>query len=413
MYRIFGSICGAAIILFLIVKANNTNESTPTSIPVTKPTPSVSNSNASRNAPQTTPSSSASHNSSQKTSPHNNSAKTPSSTSSASKSTETKPTPAGLNSGSLSLSSTDISIIVGDKYTLRASGAVVDRWETNFPTVASVNQNGEITGQSIGRATIRAVSGGIVKTCNVNVVSFTLAPSSLGLNIGEQKTLSANASVDKWVSDNVKVATVNNSGVVTSVGEGQTNIWAYHGSEVKLCKITVTKGKSGQTQTTAPVSSSGFSLRPESWSAKVGDRFALSAGVAVDKWESENEKIATVSSNGVVTCVGVGRTSIWAHHGSELKRCLVTVSGSTNQQSATSANPSTTISVSSTVKDKKGNAVVGATIIVKGTQNGAVADINGKFSLRVPSDAMIEISCSGHKTQAFKATELPNTITLY
>lgn len=411
LYWIFGVLCVVLILVLLIISASDHTSSnpTPTSIPAARPTSPASNSNTPQKAP-----SSASQNSSQTKSQQNNTVKTPSSSSSSSNSTENKSTPAKSNPSVLSLSSTNVSIIVGDNYTLYASGAKVDRWETSNQAVATINQNGVITAHGEGSTTVRAVSGSYSKQCNVTVREFSITPSSLSLKVGEQKALSANASVDKWESDNVKVATVNSRGVVTSVGEGSTSIWAYHGSKLKACRITVPKDISGQTRASASAPSSSFSLSPESKNANVGDKFTISVTGPVYKWESENEKVAKVSNNGVVTCVGAGSTNIWAHHDTGVKRCFVTVSGSSNQ-SSTSTKPTspTTITVSSTVKDNKGNILVGASVLVKGTANGTMADINGKFSLRVSSDAEIEVSCVKYKTQIFKASEIPSTITLY
>lgn len=43
--------------------------------------------------------------------------------------------------------------------------------------------------------------------------------------------------------------------------------------------------------------------------------------------------------------------------------------------------------------------VIGATILVTGTQNGTVTDIDGKFSLKVPAQGSFEVSFIGYKTQ--------------
>ena len=46
--------------------------------------------------------------------------------------------------------------------------------------------------------------------------------------------------------------------------------------------------------------------------------------------------------------------------------------------------------------------VAGANIIVKGTANGTMTDMDGKFSLEVPEDATLEISYIGYVTQQIK-----------
>jgi TonB-linked SusC/RagA family outer membrane protein len=52
------------------------------------------------------------------------------------------------------------------------------------------------------------------------------------------------------------------------------------------------------------------------------------------------------------------------------------------------------------VVDKKGEAIIGTTVMVKGTQVGGITDINGNFTLQVPLDAKIlSVSFIGFKTQ--------------
>ena len=55
--------------------------------------------------------------------------------------------------------------------------------------------------------------------------------------------------------------------------------------------------------------------------------------------------------------------------------------------------------VSGTVKDSDGLAIVGASIIELGGDNGVVADINGEFSIMVPDGAVLRISCIGYSAQ--------------
>ncbi|MDR1518249.1 MAG: TonB-dependent receptor plug domain-containing protein, partial [Dysgonamonadaceae bacterium] len=56
-------------------------------------------------------------------------------------------------------------------------------------------------------------------------------------------------------------------------------------------------------------------------------------------------------------------------------------------------------SISGTVVDQKGEAVIGANIVEKGTTNGTVTDIDGRFSLSVNNDAILQISYIGYLTQ--------------
>jgi len=55
--------------------------------------------------------------------------------------------------------------------------------------------------------------------------------------------------------------------------------------------------------------------------------------------------------------------------------------------------------VTGTVKDANGEAVIGAAVMVKGTTIGTTADLDGNYSLSVPSDAVLEVSSIGFATQ--------------
>ena len=55
--------------------------------------------------------------------------------------------------------------------------------------------------------------------------------------------------------------------------------------------------------------------------------------------------------------------------------------------------------VGGVVIDAAGIPVVGAFVLEKGTTNGTITDIDGKFSIDVPSDAVIEVSSMGYVTQ--------------
>lgn len=64
-----------------------------------------------------------------------------------------------------------------------------------------------------------------------------------------------------------------------------------------------------------------------------------------------------------------------------------------------------------TVKDEFG-PVIGASVVEKGTSNGVVTDLNGKFSLNVKPGATLIISFVGYKQQEVKADNVPLNIVL-
>lgn len=63
---------------------------------------------------------------------------------------------------------------------------------------------------------------------------------------------------------------------------------------------------------------------------------------------------------------------------------------------------SSTKNISGVVKDETGEPVIGANVVVKGTTNGTVTDMNGQYSLEVPEGGVLQISYIGYNTQEVK-----------
>lgn len=71
-----------------------------------------------------------------------------------------------------------------------------------------------------------------------------------------------------------------------------------------------------------------------------------------------------------------------------LSLCPTTAMASVQQQ---------TIKVTGQVVDHEGEALIGATVKVKGTQNGVITDFDGNFSIDAPSNATLVVSYVGYK----------------
>ena len=65
------------------------------------------------------------------------------------------------------------------------------------------------------------------------------------------------------------------------------------------------------------------------------------------------------------------------------------------ERTTTSINQQKRI-ITGTVVDPNGEAVIGANVVVKGTTNGTITDMDGKFSLDVPEGAMLLVSYIGY-----------------
>lgn len=62
------------------------------------------------------------------------------------------------------------------------------------------------------------------------------------------------------------------------------------------------------------------------------------------------------------------------------------------------------LTVSGTVKDDTGEPVIGASVVEKGTTNGIVTNVEGQFTLSVPSNSTLVVSYIGYKTQEIPVT---------
>src|SRR5690554_3523536 len=56
-------------------------------------------------------------------------------------------------------------------------------------------------------------------------------------------------------------------------------------------------------------------------------------------------------------------------------------------------------SVTGNISDVNGEAVIGASILEKGTTKGTVTDVDGNFALNVSQGAVLQVSYIGYETQ--------------
>ena len=198
-------------------------------------------------------------------------------------------------------------------------------WTSLNNSIATVS-NGVVTGVSPGTTRIKVTTkdGGFTAYSDVTVSASTvpvtgviLNPTSYSMTVGATYSLTATVLPEgatykglTWESFDSSIATVSSTGVVTAVGVGTVDI-----------KVTTNDGgftaKSRITVTAATIPVTGVTVTPSSFSLTVGGTRQLSEDVrpsgATNKgvtWSSNNKNVATVSSTGVVTAVGVGTTKI-------------------------------------------------------------------------------------------------------
>lgn len=69
------------------------------------------------------------------------------------------------------------------------------------------------------------------------------------------------------------------------------------------------------------------------------------------------------------------------------------------------------VALEGTVVDAADFPIIGASILEKGTTNGTITDLDGKFSLAVSSeDAVLQISYVGYVTQEIPVSQALNSV---
>lgn len=70
------------------------------------------------------------------------------------------------------------------------------------------------------------------------------------------------------------------------------------------------------------------------------------------------------------------------------------------------------ISVKGIVKDQIGEPVIGANVLVRGTTNGVITNVNGEFILSASKSDVLVVSFVGYTTQEIPVSEKQMTIVL-
>lgn len=247
---------------------------------------------------------------------------------------------------------------VGDTFTLTAKVLPDDAtnktvtWSSNNTDIATVDENGKVTAVSKGSAVIKVTTQDGLKTgtCQiiveeddipvVEVTGVTLDITTKNIEKGSTYTLIATVMPESatnkkvnWSSSNTDVATVDENGKITAIAVGDATITATteDGAKTATCNITVTEEKEpGDVY----VKVMKISLNTQGETLYIGDTFQLTATITPDNatnqnivWESSDESIATVDSNGKIKAVSKGIVTIIAKNVADnvSESCVITV----------------------------------------------------------------------------------------
>ena len=204
-------------------------------------------------------------------------------------------------------------------------------WESEDPNIAQVDENGVVVGKTPGESTtITATADGKSASCTVQVyggkeptgVEFDLQESDKTMYIGDTSECLVNHvriiprdAINHelyWTSSNPNVIIVDDEGYLTARSEGEATITActYNGVKSEGIKFRVL-GPPAKIEIT----------KSESW-LKAGEKSTFKAvvkdsggGVLNDcnvEWESGNQYLASVNSEGQVTAKAPGGVYIFA-----------------------------------------------------------------------------------------------------
>ena len=230
---------------------------------------------------------------------------------------------------SVSIDKSEATLSGGKTLTLKATVTTNDgdkyndvEWTSGDTNIATVDQNGVVTGKYPGKVVIKATAlDGTYQgaTCIVTVtqgVTGVELPATEGVNVGDKITLVPTIlpeyATDKsvvWSSADETIATVDKNGVVTGKSVGTVSIYctSVDGGFKAECKVSV------------GISAQSVMLNKNTMTIQAGYNYQLQATVypenATNKkvtWSSSNEKVARVNENGFVSAVAGGTCVITA-----------------------------------------------------------------------------------------------------
>ena len=165
-----------------------------------------------------------------------------------------------------------------------------------------------------------------------------------------------------WTSSNESVATVDQSGLVTAVGNGKAliTVTTEDGEKTEQCEVTVE-----EKSIDVPVAVTGVTLdRTEAALSAIGQTLKLTAEVAPSDaankavtWSSSNPSVAQVDQNGLVTAKGNGTAiiTVTTRDAGKTASCRITVQEAYGSVTITKPGRVTGVQVS---KNKKNTLTV-------------------------------------------------------
>lgn len=216
-------------------------------------------------------------------------------------------------------------------------------WESSDETIATVSDYGVISARRGGSCTITGTCGDksitVYVTCDFTVpdtildmnyedVTMSYEGQTLELKIDYELTEEQIAAT-VWESSDEAVATVDDQGVVTAVADGTAIITAsildYTASCIVRCvRVTGNQGVNNPNSEYA-INYSDVTLDRKGEYFQLSLKSVLGNEVPEFTWSSDDTKVATVDSKGIVTAVADGTCKITTTVGGDSFQCIVRV----------------------------------------------------------------------------------------
>lgn len=215
-------------------------------------------------------------------------------------------------------------------------------WTVENASVIEYSDLGEgsitVTGRQVGTSKViaRSDDGGYIASCEISVGKgverIVLEPAELQLKKGDSQTLTASifpadatCQTLHWGTSDSKVASVDEDGKVTAVGNGSATVFvsSSDGGHTAYCNVYV-----GTPLGSLSLDPGEYTLESIGSSFKIAPVFYPEDATDTEvSWTSADPKIASVSSDGTVTAIGPGTTAITAAAagGAITSKCVVTV----------------------------------------------------------------------------------------
>ena len=348
----------------------------------------------------------------------------------------------------VALSFTELSLKVGERGELPTATVTPNNasdksisWASDNETVAKI-EDGRVVGVSSGTTQLIASSAN-GKTAALQVVvtqqpqqpqvvpvqSVTVTPASITAKVGDAPVqltatvLPANATTPtvSWLSANEQVVKVDSNGKVTIIAAGETTIEAKAGEKSFTVQVKVAAApQQPQQPQVIPVQS--VTVTPASITAKVGDApvqltatvLPANATSPTVSWQSANEQVVKVDSNGKVTIIAAGETTIEAKAGEKTFTVQVKVAAAPQQPQQPQVIPVQSVTVTpASITAKVGDAPVQltATVLPANATSPTVSwQSANEQVVKVDSNGKVTIIAAGETTIEAKASEKTFTV---